>query len=494
MDNLYINIVPHAQISAVVSDILEKAFQLTTPNSQQEPINRLEEFLKEARPGFFCCVEYPYVDKLYRNEYYYFFSSKLYDYKRDCIRLSFFSAEIKNEDFRNQDRQQFLQDHYLGFLVIRPTFPALIGRNVLSPKFFNNPLVAITFSPYCTSINGVKLIICGFPHASQDREMMVCAETTIWSVMEYFSHRYPEYKPVLPDEIHKILNRYSPQRLVPSNGLNLLEICYALKQLAFGVRIYSRDVYGVVFDNILKTYVESGIPVVAAIENQTGIAHVVNIIGRENQPQQTFAVLIRQNIEHGASISNYLDLYNNYVLIDDNFPAYRIVPLNNPAIHYAANPQWNGCAITNFIVPLYPKIYLEADTAVELSKNLFVQLNKQTKIVAGKHYSLRTLLSSSRSFKNAVAHNLQMNTIVKEKLLNTSMPKFVWITELISDKDASQNMASGIILLDATERRENEFLAFYLESIYLSSEKDGTKQINGLALQSFSSFYNLKPY
>lgn len=50
-----------------------------------------------------CCfvVEYPYVDKLYRDTYYSYFASKLNGYHRDCVRVSIFNSTIKEEDFFN---------------------------------------------------------------------------------------------------------------------------------------------------------------------------------------------------------------------------------------------------------------------------------------------------------------------------------------------------------------------------------------------------------
>ncbi len=495
MENLYVDLLPATQVVARVDALLTDKYGLNNGAERTRSLIRLRELMQVARPGLTACIEYPYVDKLYRNEYYHYYSSKLYSYSRDCIRISFFDADVQHSDFRDAGREDFLREHYLGFLVVRPTFPAIIGRNVLHPAFFKNPEIEAVCTRYPASVNGVKLTAHGFPHASQDAEMMVCAETTIWSVMEYFSHRYPEYRPVKPDEIHRVLGKHSAQRLIPSKGLNLHEICFALKSLGFGMRIYSADSYDD-FDSILKMYVESGIPVIAAIENlATGIAHVVNVIGRTTAKSEDLAGITSEELHHSCSISNYYDLCKEYVFIDDNHPAYRVAPLEEPALHYN-DTRWAGCTVTNFIVPLYPKIYLEADRAAELAKHFFQQLNAlpNLRAGAGARYLLRTMLMSSRSFKHIVAHNTTLDATVKESLLYLSMPKFVWITELIKDTDYPHDMASGMILFDATEKRENEFLAFFLGSVYLSPVAGQIKAINNLNLHPFSSFHNLKTY
>ncbi len=76
-------------------------------------------------------AESPYIDKVYRDSYYNYYSSKLSQYKRDTIRISIFDEEVIHEDFRDELSIRRIAEHYLGFIVIRPTEPALIGRNTL---------------------------------------------------------------------------------------------------------------------------------------------------------------------------------------------------------------------------------------------------------------------------------------------------------------------------------------------------------------------------
>ncbi len=458
-------------------------FGLERAAERKRSVGTLRRFLDQMKPELFVCIEYPYVDKLYRDEYYHYYSSKLYDYNRNCIRLSFFAGEIRYEDFRNEHRKDFLQEHYRGFLVLRPTFPYIIGRSILSPDVFLNAPVVTTSVCYPATVNGLKLEIHGFPHAAQDTEMMVCAETTIWSLMEYFSYRYPEYKPVLPSHIHKILSTYSSQRQIPSNGLTALEISYAIKQLGFGVKLYSRDAYQEGFERILKSYVESGIPVTAFLENDLGIGHVVNIVGR------VAAHKAMSHFQEGSNTSNYYDLFDEYVVIDDNHAPYRVIPLDKPALHYVGYPQWEGCKISSFIVPLYSKIYMEADQAFQLTR-LALRHLPQT---GQQRLILRTLLSSSRSFKHAIALNPTLDETVKELILHISMSKFIWLTEIAAEEDHAAGKARGMILMDATDRRENGILASYFENTYIASAHGKPETIH-VPLQPFSIFHNLKSH
>src|SRR5207244_2549981 len=99
-------------------------------------------------------IESFYIDKLYRDAYYHYYSSKLKEYKRNCIRLSFFSTHIDLEDFYSAEGVRKLQDNFLGFIVLRPTAPNIIGRNVLRPDLFAKAITYHTcFANFGAAIN-----------------------------------------------------------------------------------------------------------------------------------------------------------------------------------------------------------------------------------------------------------------------------------------------------------------------------------------------------
>jgi hypothetical protein len=487
MQNVKLTICDLPNCQETVRTILNEEFKLNL-SLIEDSLDQLTDFFRLLKQQLFFCIEYPYVDKVYRNEYYHYYSSKLLDYPRDCIRISFFDRMIKNEDFRSQEKISFLQDCYKGFLVLRPTFPHIIGRSVIAPSAFINPTLCCCVTKINSTVNGIKLVVDGFPHASQDSEMMVCAETTIWSIMEYFSCRYAEYKPVLPHEIHQLLSHQSWQRQVPSQGLTAFEISFAIKHLGFGVKVYSKNSYGEEFENILKSYVESAVPVIAVLQNDQGIGHVVIIIGRTSiSPDNLLDFPEIYNLSNGTTIHDFYDQPFEYVMIDDNHPPYRVAPLNNPALHYSSFPEWNGCRITNIVVPLYKRVYMEADEAKRLARDV---LEKMGPSKAG-HWVIRLFLTSSRSFKHAVACNPSMDLVLKELLINLSMPKFVWVAELSNKDLLKKGLASGMILMDATQpkpRREG-VLAYFAENTYFAMANRTTNRIN-LAISPFLIYSN----
>jgi len=487
-----------------ITELLVSEFNIDKSNSEFLFDRVLQPHFTNLRSDLYLFAETPYIDKVYRDSYYHYYSSKLKRYCRDTIRISFFEKEITLDDFRNENSVQTLEDSYLGFIILRPTEPQLIGRSLLSPRILLNNSFQICQTKYQTTVNSIKLNIEGFPHSSQDTETISCAETTLWAIMEYFSNKYPEYSPVLPSKIIKVLNQVSFERQIPSKGLNIQQMSFALKEFCFGTRIYSKTEYQAWFENLLSCYVESGIPVIVAIENRHAggnIGHAKLCIGRNDLLNDAIDKLdeirnlspeLELIIKHKSiRLYDYDDIDKKFIFIDDNQPAYQVAKLKNPAVHYV-NADWHNCRITYFIVPLYPKIYLEAFEA----KNFFLKfiLQGPVPVKASSDVVLRCYLTSSRSFKDDIARNSTIVGDLKELILETSMPKFIWIAEL-SEKDLLKDKRTkGIVIIDATETNLFSYkpliLAAYDDVIITFDETAGNLVKYTLTLHNFKIFEN----
>ena len=107
--------------------------------------------------------------------------------------------------------------------------------------------------------------------------------------------------------------------------------------------------------------------------------------------------------------------------------------------------------IDSIIVPLYPKIYLEAVVA----KELFLQIIKDDKVGYdfSNNFVFRYFLASSRSFKNHVSKLDKIDKELKVSILSLKMPKFVWCSEFYTKEGytSADKIALGVVILDATE-------------------------------------------
>lgn len=486
MDNLTTGICEIKELKNVLKDFLNSYYNISEMNILNS-LQVFENYINHFKDDLFVFVEYPYVDKVYRDSYYNYYASKKDKYHRDSIRLSLFSSEIKNDDFRSKESYEELKEKYLGFIIIRPTFPQIIGRSLVSPNAILVNDFKICKTEYNVTANSIKLSANGFPHSSQNSETISCAETTLWSIMEYFAYRYVEYKPILPFKISQILNKLSFERLIPSKGLTAQQISFALKEFDFGVKIYSKGAYKNEFENILRSYIESGIPIIALIQNKKGIGHAQIIVGRSRFHKEDIDKLQHTvKLDEYTSLVDFMDIDVNYVFIDDNHPPYQLSKLSSPSSFYD-NKKWEGCTITNFIVPLYHKIYLESGEARTITKSLLSALFNNFSLLKNKETIYKTFLTSSRSFKNEIALNETLDNDVKELILSLSMPKFIWITELSDRELILDNLCSGMLIVDATEPKILGLIAGLVENHYISNNLSNFAKIS-MALAPFRGY------
>jgi len=431
-------------------DLIKDVYGRRDPEIEQV----LADFLDLLKDELYCLVEYPYVDRIYRDSYYSYFSSKHNEYHRDCIRITLFDKNLKDSDFRSQRMIGRLQAAFRGYVIIRPTFPNIIGRTLIDPKAFKKANFRICQYPVAVSVNGIKLKVSGFPFSSQDGESISCAETTVWGIMEYFGSKYADYQPVSPSKIIQVLNQHSKKRLIPSAGLTVDQISLALKQFGFGTQIYAaEDAYEEELKNIISIYIESGIPIIAALENDS-IGHAVLLIGHENDGQDQFAGAPRRQIEYShlsktQKYIDYSDLPKRFIVNDDNLTPYLSISLGDPVEHYEPTSEFVGCTIGDIVVPLYKRVYLDVLDA----RGLILQIlaDNEFGYELAPDFVFRFFLASSRTFKYHVACQAGLPTQLKDYIVGSKMPKFIWCGEFSSKSSFLKNKVTALILVDATE-------------------------------------------
>ncbi len=498
---IYSGICKVEEVLSQISQIWQENYKLSETHAAKIIEKNLVPYFDKLRNDLYAVVEYPYVDKMYRDTYYNYYSSKLEQYHRDTIRISFFDTAIVLEDFLDCDRKDKLESgsNYFGFLTLRPTFPKVIGRTALSPKAKKDNEILCCLAKINSTVNSIKFKVSCFPHSSQDNQTISCAETTIWSLLEYFGNKYPEYKPVLPSAIHRVLHKFSYKRLMPTEGLTAEQVTYAVREMGFGAMIYSRNKYPDTFDSIISTYIESGIPVIAVLSNGE-LGHAVNIIGREVESVDRVisanTVTLEETGDRKIEIIDFNKIERKYVFIDDNYPPYQLTNLTEPCKEYYEDIKWHDCAITNIIVPLYPKIYLEANKArhnfFQYLKNSIIGIkDAETRIV-------KTFLASSRSFKEYIALNKNLDNRIKVLFLGIAMPKFIWVAEISKITSFEKGLIDGIILQDATEpikHTDNSMLgnltliAGYVDNLYFTQNLGIFKEVTTFA-NPFENFRN----
>lgn len=477
--NFLILSITDAQLRNALAQVVGEDFSLSIARAKllvdQKVMHHLERFCPDTK----IVIERNYVDKVYRDSYYAYYASKRTHYGKDAIKLSFFSdpeGRITNGSFSQKELVYFLEQSYRGFIVLRPTSPYIVGRSAIAPNLLqdNSFKTCLVYIP--SSAAGLKVHVQAFPFSSQDTETISCAETMIWALMEYYGNKYPEYSPVLPSQILNILKQNIVERQLPSSGLSVESMSYLLKECGFGPKLYSREEFGVDFNSLLSCSIESGIPVIVALDNAEAvkkgsvkrlIGHAVLCIGHEiidgNSIKGTSFVEYSLKKGNGKlKVRDWDNIPKKFIFVDDNFPVYQSESLDEPTRRYLdipeqeypnraskekADKEWSSCKISHFIVPLYKKIYLEAYVAKTFVKELLI--SHFFEYADGREVCLRTFLCSARSYRKYIMFsNMPQN--LKALIMSKSFPKFVWITE-VSDESIPSGEAKGLIILDATE-------------------------------------------
>jgi len=432
-------------------------------------LDRVMKYVDNLQNDLYYYLEYPYVDKVYRDSYYNYFSSKYKIYNRDCIRISIFASAVKKENFINSEDYEYLQENILGYFIIRPIESCPLGRSFISPmaikKKSKNILSALAHEKILLGCH--QLNCSGFSHISQDSETMTCAESSIWMLIEYYSARYKEYKPVLPSHITDNLAKNSFRRLLPSDGLTIFQISQAIKEFGFSTKIYFRDNYrgkdAGIFNRYLYYYIESGIPVVLGLNNDKGDGHALVAIGHE----ENFLLKnskTRDVNESGKSkifINDTGSSCDNIVIMDDNLNPFESVPIDNPGILYRSS-KMQDLKIKYFIAPLYNKIYLDAEKAYQTFESVITDQEIGLKANDKENpYIVRFFLTSAKSFKKRLSEMPYIKKEMMLKLIYTAFPKFIWIGEISDNSLYKKELAKGIVIIDATGGQNKDSVIFY---------------------------------
>ena len=428
------------EVAKIIIDNLHLIHDNT--DCRQYEIDRIADFFKTLRDDLTILVETEYVDKVYRDSYYALYSTKLREYSRNCVRISFFRPDFNESTEINVRNIEIIKNAYLGFLVIRPLVECCIGRNVISPaakKTACSDMHICTANIPSTCL-GIRMQAIGFPHSSQDGEMMSCAETTVWAILEYFGNKYSDYRPVMPSDILATLKPFAYERQLPSGGLSFEQISVALKSQGFGCKVYEHS--NPMFKELFTCYIESGIPLAVCIQTKS-FGHAVVCVGR-NQTDRHVISQAGKCYMDGREYYFWNKSIDNFIFNDDNYPCYQPTTFNAPTSYYKSQ-EWSSGIITHFIVPLHSKVYLDAELAIKASNYLAIK-----KMQVPEKSVIRTFLASNRAYREYIVKNTDMTEEEKIIYLQIDMPKFVWVTEISDMASFFANKVNSLILLDAT--------------------------------------------
>ena len=362
-------------------------------------------------------IEFPFFDEDFISTYSNYYSLKHREIKKNCIKLHFF---LHNEE-------------YAGFIVLRPLGFHSKTRTKLDPRLFNDTKnIFIMSNNFKVNILGEELSVNAFPAIGQDTEISVCAHAALWTVLRYFSSKY-KYRERLIADIASQVEEIGIRR-TPFSGLTIYDIARVLEKNEF-TPILVAKIKGQqnLFINELYSYMESGLPVIASV-NQN---HALTLIGHG----EVDLTLLRQSSEDIIFISDFI---NSFIAIDDNYLPYKQITRTLDG----STKYHNFDNIDSFIVPLSEKMFLTAKIVREKVKT-FLKLEQKVLNLPEK-VVVRIFLTSSLSYKKFIRSNSEITSDLKDQILKVEMPKFIWVTELFIPENYALGKVSASLIIDST--------------------------------------------
>lgn len=452
-------------------------------------INKIKEIIIKMPFPLTIIYEPYYVDQLYRDEYYTFYSKKHFGLSRNTKRLVLISGQYTNEDFIVDDKEKHkkIEKDLIGTIVIKPT--KTIGRVLINPFRLIIPNCYVRTTRFEISVLGNTYSLEAFPLSGQDSEVMTCAEVNIWQIMEYFGCRYRNYKTLLPSEMLELLMNASNSRELPSEGLTVEQESHIFKNNGLSPIIYYKraeydngeffETYEQypgepTFEEILHFYVESGIPLLLNLKekhNSYGENHCVTCIGHSlnNDKKQMKCVDFEKyfSVDNDDPLSyNKLTVLKSwtsideYVMMEDHSSPYQVKCLDT--LIFSDKKKAIEYELDSFVVPLYKHVFMVAEDAYEISINNIRSssvhiLNAISQIngCENKEIVIRLFLTTSRAYKQFRTKKAY-STQEKAFFSQISYPKFIWVCEYGTIDTYRNNVAIGEFVIDATASKHTD--------------------------------------
>lgn len=463
----------HDELVTFLMEILAIKDNVDSEEELQEKNSyRILYYLLEKIQVFTVVVEDKYVERVYRDSYYMYFSSKHAQYDRFCKRLFLFQGNILEGialgGYAFPDMNtELLQERFIGTVVIRPLQEGKIGRSLINPYFITDTEnTYLRYAEYSASIFGKQLRINAFPYSMQDGETTTCAEITILNLLDYYSQKYSEYKYILPSEITDIVVKNGYERTLPSKGLGYAVITKVFSEAGFYPRLYGNDMFQEMskFKRIMHYYIESGIPVALGVKNVINYtAHSIVAIGhgkirKDIIGQKKHAVYDDEFKEHIWVIDS-ADLCEEYIIMDDGQIPYSKYQWKSQVQEGLSSFKYTlgNYEPVTLMVPLYKRMFLEAEDAYDICTTVLC-----SKIIGIRRFCpelgskdnpaiIRLFMASSRNFKHKrISGFRKTNEEVRAHYIETLFPRFVWVCEIYSKESYCEEKVIGEIVVDAT--------------------------------------------
>jgi hypothetical protein len=453
---------------------------------EKNHVRFLQDYLgKKGLDARYVVLERDYINKDYLIDYSTYYSTCFETYSKTGFRLHFFSIDIKIESFKtrffnfiiskdkqSQRHRDFVDKHYLGYIVVKPIPNLFIGFSLL--KHYNYSESKACFDKarhfwgvknYKKHIFGTEVEIPSLAFQEQDQNVAACATIAIWSMLQIAAE---DYYVVLqsPSEITRNggIVAYNGNRLLPNTGLSILQMSQAITQNSLVTEVRERTDYkgdasfNLYIKKLIHAYANLRIPTIliinlsppvfdkeklgkSEVEDESEFdGHAVAVTGYKMRPLREIKRRNRllkrtsQSFE-SESIVWMADLIEKIYVHDDQWgPFARMIFSGKERIRssWQLIAGYNKISRTEgLLIPVYPKVriaYDDIESKIIRLNNIFVDHLKE-EIKGDFVWDIQ--IHYSEQFKASIRESKKLDDKNKDdqklmfKFLAKSLPKYM---------------------------------------------------------------------
>ena len=431
----------------------------------------LEQDLNESVKSV--VIERGYVDKDYLSTHDGFYTKKTRDYRRDCVRLHFFDGSIKFDPERldlvcESGRPE---DHYFGYMVLRPTIAATLSRSLLSPSIRTGATGYAIMSKHTVQLVGYSLSVWGFPWMTQPTDIAVCAHVSCWAILRHYSERFSQFSEHLFYDVTQMAGPVDPGGIAPSLGLTVSRAERVFQAAGCYSLVASKD--HIDFRIELHAYLESGFPLFVALERKLQAAVLVGFRWRDSN-----------ELDLGEPL-NAWNMVDRLMMVDDNKLPYSIVS-TDPEESRIAQSDYTVDDFDYFIVALPENVHFRATAVHRFSEswaslliNNFDISSEETQI---RRYFMTTITELQSEVREKAA---QLGHELVRSYMELKTEEYVWVVEFCSPDQWDQKTVSARVVIDATASEFDPVPLLLMHSANLACSFDRSTNAEDSSLVRF---------
>lgn len=421
-------------------------------------------------------VETPYVSKAYLIDYSNYYSICFEDYTRYCKRVHFFDKSFDEAKFEKElynPTSTFLNDCYLGYIVVKPLPDSIIGPTLLKTYKIKNDGIERHYPScrkYKVNLFGKILELESLVYQEQDTVVAACASVAIWSAFHKTSKLFETDLPS-PSEITKragnLFLNYG--RTFPNPGLDITQICKAIESTG----LVSEFIISTHFKSnvqlakrIIYAYNKAGLPILLFLEFSDG-GHLITINGYSDFSEEK---------EKSEDISLVADNIKSFYSHDDQVGPFAKMSFPGNENIQTAWTDSNGDVVTAkiyaVIIPVYRKIRIKFQDVFDRIRYIDQIFYKTNLFQLEIEWDI--FLMESNEYKRLISESKFDNSI-KKTVLFSSYPKYIWVARALTREYYlfdfvfdSTDIASGFFCIDfVLYYKEKEFRKTLLANLNL---------------------------